>query len=142
MNFEITGKLVVKYDTQHIKDTFKKREFVIETSEEVNGSVYTNFIKMQLVQNRCELLDRYNEGDLIKVNFGLKGNRWEKDGKANFITNLDAWRIENASASNSQNLNTVLPSVAAAANVAATVATAAATWGANPTIGGGDDLPF
>lgn len=139
MNFEITGKLVVKYDTQHIKDTFKKREFVIETSEDVNGSVYTNFIKMQLVQNRCELLDRYNEGDLIKVNFGLKGNRWEKDGKTNFITNLDAWRIESASVaagpvSTGHTVNTA-PTVPAAGPVAT-------AWGAAPTAEGGDDLPF
>ena|ERR1044072_1816738 len=96
MSFEVIGKLLVKYDTQNVSDRFKKREFVLELSEDINGNTYTNYAKMQLVQNKCELLDRYNEGDMVKVNFNIKGNRWERDGKVNFITNLDAWRIEAA----------------------------------------------
>jgi hypothetical protein len=28
------------------------------------------------------------------VYFNIKGSKWEKDGKVNYITNLDAWRIE------------------------------------------------
>lgn len=98
MSFELTGKLAVKYDTQQVKESFKKREFVMEVAEEINGNVYTNYAKMQLVQGKCELLDRFNEGDAIKVNFNIKGNRWERDGKVNYITNLDAWRIEPANA--------------------------------------------
>jgi len=98
MSLELTGKLHVKYDTQQVNDRFRKREFVMELAEEINGNVYTNYAKMQLVQNKCDILDRFNEGDAIKVSFNVKGNRWEKDGKVNFITNLDAWRIESAAA--------------------------------------------
>lgn len=96
MSFEVTGKLLTKYDVQQVNERFRKREFVLELSEEINGNVYTNYAKMQLVQNKCDILDRFNEGDQVKVNFNIKGNRWEKDGKVNYITNLDAWRIENA----------------------------------------------
>ena len=53
---------------------------------------------MQLVQNKCEIIDRFKEGDLVKVSFNIKGNRWERDGKVNYITNLDAWRMESATA--------------------------------------------
>jgi hypothetical protein len=106
MSLEVTGKLHVKYDTQQVSDKFKKREFVIELAEEINGNIYTNYAKMQLVQNKCEILDRFKEGDLIKVSFNIKGNRWERDGKVNYITNLDAWRIENASAVPGNNTNT------------------------------------
>ncbi|RYE16189.1 MAG: DUF3127 domain-containing protein, partial [Sphingobacteriales bacterium] len=42
--------------------------------------------------------DKFGEGDAIKVNFNIKGNKWERDGKVNYITNLDAWRIEAAGA--------------------------------------------
>lgn len=98
MSLEVTGKLLVKYDTQQVSERFKKREFVMELAEEINGNVYTNYAKMQLVQNKCEILDRFNEGDSIKVNFNIKGNKWERDGKVNYITNLDAWRIEAANA--------------------------------------------
>jgi hypothetical protein len=98
MSLEVTGKLLVKYPTQQVSDKFKKREFVLELAEEINGNVYTNFAKMQLVQTKCDILDRFNEGDSIKVSFNIKGNKWERDGKVNYITNLDAWRIENAGA--------------------------------------------
>ena len=98
MSLEIIGKLLVKYPVQNVSDKFKKREFVLELSEEINGNVYTNFAKMQLVQAKCDIIDRYNEGDIVKVSFNIKGTRYEKDGKVNYFSNLDAWRIEAANA--------------------------------------------
>lgn len=94
MSNTATGKLIVKQPTQVVNDKFQKREFVIEISEDINGQTYTNYGKFQLTQKKCEVLDRFNEGDNITVSFNIKGNRWEKDGKVNYITNLDAWKIE------------------------------------------------
>ena len=96
MSLEVTGKLLVKYDAQQVSEKFKKREFVLELAEEINGNIYTNFAKMQLVQNKCDIIDRFNVGDTVKVSFNIKGNKWERDGKVNYITNLDAWRMESA----------------------------------------------
>src|ERR1700733_1022381 len=96
MSFEVNGKLLAKYDTQQVSEKFKKREFVLELAEEINGNIYTNFAKMQLVQNKCDIIDRFKEGDMVKVSFNIKGNKWERDGKVNYITNLDAWRMESA----------------------------------------------
>ena len=53
---------------------------------------------MQLVQNKCDIIDRFKEGDTVRVSFNIKGNKWERDGKVNYITNLDAWRVESATA--------------------------------------------
>ena len=98
MSFEITGKLIAVQPTQQVSERFKKREFVLETAEEINGNVYTNYAKMQLVQNKCEIVDNFKIGDNVKVSFNIKGNKWERDGNVNYITNLHAWRIENAAA--------------------------------------------
>lgn len=98
MSLEVTGKLLLKYDTQQISEKFKKREFVLELAEEINGNIYTNYAKMQLIQNKCDIIDRFNAGDAVKVSFNIKGNKWERDGKVNYITSLDAWRIESAAA--------------------------------------------
>jgi hypothetical protein len=107
MNLEIIGKLIEKYETQVVSDRFKKREFVLELVEEVNGSPYTNYAKMQLVQNKCDILDRFNVGDVLRVNFNIKGNRYEKEGRTSYFSNLDAWRLEkadvNANANNGSN---------------------------------------
>ena len=94
MSYEITGKLVVKFDTVQRTESFKTREFVMEKTDENNGRTFSNYIKFQCVQDKTAILDRVNTGDNIKVYFNIKGTRWEKDGKTNYITNLDAWRIE------------------------------------------------
>lgn len=103
MALEVIGKLIEKYPTQQVSERFKKREFVLDITEEVNGNSYPNFAKLQAVQNRCELLDSFNEGDMVKVSFNIRGNKWEKDGRVNYITSLDAWRIERAAAGDSNN---------------------------------------
>ncbi len=94
MSFEVTGKLIAKYDIVQRTESFKTREFVIEKSEDINGRTIVNYIKFQCVQDRTAIVDRVNTGDDIKVYFNIKGSKWERDGKVNYITNLDAWRIE------------------------------------------------
>ena len=95
MSFEITGKLVAKYDTVQRTETFKTREFVIEKTEEFNGRSVSNYVKFQCVQDRTAMPDRFSIGDEVKVSFNIKGTKWVKDGRENYITNLDAWRMEN-----------------------------------------------
>lgn len=97
MGFDVTGKLIAKFDTVQRTETFRTREFVIETSEDINGRVINNYIKFQSVQDRTNLVDRFNIGDTVKVHFNIRGTRWEKNGNVNYITNLDAWRIEQVS---------------------------------------------
>lgn len=94
MSFEITGKLVAKYDIVQRTETFRTREFVIEKTEDIGGRMITNYVKFQSVQDRTAIIDRFNTGDEVKVSFNIKGTRWEKNGNVNYITNLDAWRVE------------------------------------------------
>lgn len=94
MSYEITGKLVAKYDIVQRTETFKTREFVIEKTEDINGRSITNYIKFQCVQDKTAMPDRFNTGDEVKVMFNIKGTKWMKDGRENYITNLDAWRME------------------------------------------------
>ena len=90
MAFEVEGKLYKKMDTIQRTDTFRIREFVLET---VDGA-YTQLVKFQMTQNNCEKLDGFNEGDTVKVTFSLKGREYNKNGDTLYFTNLDAWRIE------------------------------------------------
>jgi Domain of unknown function (DUF3127) len=96
MSYELTGRLIEKYEVVQRTETFKTREFVIEKSDEINGRLITNYVKFQCVQDRTNLPDKFNMGDEVKVSFNLKGSKWVKDGKTNYITNLDAWRMEAA----------------------------------------------
>ncbi|MBS1591704.1 MAG: DUF3127 domain-containing protein [Bacteroidetes bacterium] len=94
MSYEATGKLVAKFDTVQRTETFKTREFVVEKTEDINGRTITNYIKFQCVQDKTAMPDRFNIGDDVKVQFNIKGTKWNKNGVDNYITNLDAWRME------------------------------------------------
>ena len=94
MSYELTGKLLIKFDTMQRTESFKTREFVVEKSEDINGKLITNLIKFQCVQDRTGIIDRVNAGDEIKVHFNIRGSKWEKDGRVSYFNNLDAWRIE------------------------------------------------
>lgn len=102
MSFELTGKLIEKFDTQRISESFQKREFVVETSDDKGDRTFTEQIKFQILQDKCTLLDKFNINDKVKVTFDIKGRKWEKDGKVSYFSNLDAWRIEPAGASQAQ----------------------------------------
>ena len=85
MAFELIGKLHKKFDTENKSDTFQAREFVVEI---MDGN-YQQYIKFQLVQDKCELVDDYAEGDVVTVDFDLRGREW----KGRYFTNLQAWRM-------------------------------------------------
>ncbi len=91
MAFEVSGELNKKFDTTQITDSFKKREFVLE----IEDGNYSQFIKFQLIQDKCSLLDPFNEGDKLKVHFNLRGRPYNnRQGGVTYFTNLQAWRIE------------------------------------------------
>jgi hypothetical protein len=94
MSYELTGKLVAKYDEVQRTATFKTRDFAVEKTDDIGGRTVTNYVKFQSVQDKTAIIDRVNIGDEIKVFFNIKGSKWEKNGTVNYITNLDAWRIE------------------------------------------------
>lgn len=99
MSLETEGKLIVKNEVEVISETFKKLEFVIEKKEVVGQKEFIDYIKFELTQNNCSLIDNYSIGENIKVEFNLRGRKWTKDGKDMYFTNLQAWRLTHVGAS-------------------------------------------
>jgi hypothetical protein len=97
MAFEISGKVIDISPVNQVSDKFRKREFVIEKKEAGGAAVFIDYIKFQLVQDKCDLINESFLNEEIKIWFNLKGNKWERDGKINYFTNLDAWKIEKVS---------------------------------------------
>jgi hypothetical protein len=94
MDFQLSGKLYEIYPTQQKTEKFKAREFVLETSKQVGEREITDYVKFQATGDKCDVLNRYKTGDTVTIHFNIRGNRWEKDGKVSYFTNLDAWRID------------------------------------------------
>ena len=90
MAFEVEGKLHRIFPTEQKSASFQAREFVLE----VPDGNYPQLVKFQAVQDRCGVLDNFNEADRVKVSFDLRGREW--NGK--YLTNLNAWRVESAGA--------------------------------------------
>jgi hypothetical protein len=97
MAFEITGRVIDVFPVNQVSDKFKKREFVIEKKDTGGAAVFIDYIKFQLVQDKCDLINESFLNEEVKIWFNLKGNKWERDGKVNYFTNLDAWKIEKTS---------------------------------------------
>lgn len=91
---KVTGKLVEIFKTVQIKDTFQKREFVLEYA---SNPKYPELIKFEIVQEKCALLDDFKVGQTIDVEFDLRGRKWtDKQGVDRYFTTLQAWRLNPA----------------------------------------------
>ena len=88
MGYKAEGKIEKIFDAEQKSASFQAREFVIEVAD----GQYPQMVKFQLVQDKCNLVDDYSEGDQVEVEFDLRGREW--NGK--YFTNLQAWRISRA----------------------------------------------
>ena len=87
---KITGKIIAIMKKQQVTDTFAKREFVIETDEQ-----YPQKVKFELMQDKCEDIDKHKIGETVTVHFNVVGRKWtDKQGKDVYFVSVKAWRIE------------------------------------------------
>jgi hypothetical protein len=99
MSYQITGTIYKVKDTQTFpskkeggKD-FKKRAFVVEVVEPNNE--YTQKIELEFIQDKCNLLDNYQVGQEVLVDFNLKGREWDGGQKGFcYFNTLQAWKIK------------------------------------------------
>jgi hypothetical protein len=129
---DVTGILKVKQETQQVKDSFKKREFVLTIDQ---TSQYPQHVTFQLTQDKTSIIDNYNVGEEVKVSFNLRGREWTSpQGDVKYFNTIDAWRIErvqnqkSASATQATSAADVNPATAIVSDFSKTTAE--------------DDLPF
>lgn len=94
MSFELSGKIIEIFPENQVSDRFRKQEFVIEVNDSRSGYDFTDYIKFQLIQDKVDLIKSFKVNQEVTVSFNIKGNKWVKDGRTNYFTNLDAWKIE------------------------------------------------
>lgn len=104
---EIAGKIKVLNETQSIGASgFRKREVVITTEEQ-----YPQYILIEFIQDKCDLLDEYTIGQDVKISINLRGREWiNPEGVPKYFNAIQGWRIE---AVNSQKTKVnIVPEVA------------------------------
>ena len=94
---DISAKIIEIFETAKVTDAFKKREFVVEYSE---NPQYPEFIKFEFIQEKCDLLDNYTVGEEVDISFNLKGRKWtDPQGTVKYFNTLQAWKLAKKSAS-------------------------------------------
>ncbi len=89
---DIQGKIKLIGETQTFgANGFRKREIVITTEEQ-----YPQHIMVEFVQDKTDLLNNYQAGQLVKISINLRGREWvNPQGETKYFNSIQGWRIEN-----------------------------------------------
>jgi len=79
MHYILEGTILEIGETEKFSSGFKKREIVIRTDDE-----YPQDIKVDFIQDNCEKLDLFVDGESVMIAFTVIGNLYQ--GK--YYTNL------------------------------------------------------
>lgn len=91
IKMKITAKLLDVENVNQISSSFKKREFVVEYSE---NPKFTEYLKFELIQDKCDLINSFAPGQEIEIEFNLKGRKWtDPKGQVKYFNSLQAWKL-------------------------------------------------
>ena len=86
--YEASGTIKLINETQTFPSGFSKREFVITTEHDK----YPQDLKFEVVKDRCDMLDQFEVGQKVQLNFDIRGNEY----KDRYYVNLSCWKIQAA----------------------------------------------
>ena len=89
---EVQGTIKVIGETQTFgAKGFRKRELVITTEEQ-----YPQSILVEFVQDKCDLLDKFEVGKNVKIGINLRGREWTNpQGETKYFNSIQGWNINN-----------------------------------------------
>ncbi|MAU49052.1 MAG: hypothetical protein CMC39_02390 [Flavobacteriaceae bacterium] len=95
---EVQGSIKVIGEVQQISATFKKRELVVSTDEQ-----YPQTLSIEFIQDKTDLLNKFEIGQNVKVGINLRGREWEnpQTKEIKYFNSIQGWRIELIENSNS-----------------------------------------
>jgi hypothetical protein len=100
----VTGKIYQIQDIQKINDTFSKREFVLELTND--DQVYVQKVSFSLLRDKVNLIDGIEKGQEVEVKFYLNGRDWTSpQGEVKFFNTLDAQEVVLLDTSNKETNN-------------------------------------
>lgn len=78
--------------TVETKGEFKFRKLVLNT-----GGDYPQILSIDFTQKNCDLLNNYNEGQDVEVQYNLRGREWTNpQGKTVIFNTIQGWKIDTA----------------------------------------------
>jgi len=87
--YNIKGKIHKIMDVQDITDKFSKQEFVVHVLVQGDKATYSEFIKMQCINDKIYKMNEVEEGDFCDIYFSITGRKYKKEGQEEmYFTNL------------------------------------------------------
>ncbi len=95
MSITVSGEVFEVFPINKVTDKFMKREFVVKTTE---NEEYPEYLKLEVIQDKCNHLDYISKGDKVDVSINLKGRPWNnpKTQVTSYFNTLQAWKIDKA----------------------------------------------
>ena len=87
---ELNGVIKSINETQTFgSNGFRKREVVVTTQEQ-----YPQHILVEFVQDKCDLLNNFAEGQQVTIGINLRGREWTNpQGEVKYFNSVQGWRI-------------------------------------------------
>ena len=83
------GEVVFVTPITSVSDKFKKREVTLKSQDE-----YPQYVTFQLTQDKCDLANNLKTGEVVEVQYNLRGRRWEaQDGTIKYFNSIEAWTM-------------------------------------------------
>ncbi|MEC7263325.1 MAG: DUF3127 domain-containing protein [Bacteroidota bacterium] len=104
---EVQGRIKMVDETKtYGNNGFRKRELVVTTEEQ-----YPQHILIEFVQDKCDLLNSFSVGQMVKVSINLRGREWvNPQGETKYFNSIQGWRVESLQPeSNTGNMPPVPP---------------------------------
>ena len=88
---EVTGKIKKIDETKTFgSNGFRKREMVLTTDEQ-----YPQFLLIEFVQDKCDLLNNFSVGEDVRISINLRGREWQSpQGEVKYFNSIQGWRLE------------------------------------------------
>jgi len=86
MELKLSGTIIDIFPREQKSEKFTVREFHLLT----NGQ-YGQYIRFQLTNDRCDLIDPFFSTQSVTVHFSIEGRKPEEGGR--LWNNLSAWKI-------------------------------------------------
>ena len=83
---EIKGIIHLIGEKKQVTDNMQKQEVIIQTQEQ-----YTQYIKVEFVNAKCDLLNGFGIGREVTVSINLRGNL-SKDGSTSY-NSIQGWKL-------------------------------------------------
>lgn len=88
---EVIGKVFEVGVTTAVSDKLNKRELILEV---IDNPQYPEYLKFEMINDKCSLVDSLKPGQDVEVLFNLRGRPWtDKTGKKSYFNSLQLWKV-------------------------------------------------